>query len=283
MIKKKKKNLVWNRFKKNKLGVLGLVMLITIIAICCISTLFIDYYEVVHQDIDKALIAPCWKYPFGTDEYGRNMLARVLYGGVVSLGSGIIIVVMEFVLAVIFGGISGYVGGKVDTIIMRFLDVFMSVPAIIMEMVIIITLGQSLLTLYAALTLVSFPAMARLVRSTILTVSNQDFVDAAKCYGAGFTRIMLKHIIRNGIGPVIVFATLSLGNVILAIAGMGFIGLGIPSPTPEWGTILAESRDMIRYYPYLGIIPGLAIGLSVMALNFVGDGIRDALDPRTKK
>jgi peptide/nickel transport system permease protein len=166
---------------------------------------------------------------------------------------------------------------------MRAVDIFMSVPSILMQMTIIVTLGQNVVNLCIAMAVVLFPPVARLVRSTILTIRDSEFVAAARSYGASSLSIMIKHVLPNSIGVVIVQTTLSLGAAILAIAGMGFIGLGVPAPTPEWGTILSENRDFIRYYPYLGIIPGLAIGISVMALNFVGDGLRDALDPRTKK
>jgi len=278
-----KKNLVWRRFRKNKLAIVGIVILGLVFLLCGTAPLYIDYSQVIYQDVTRAFVAPCLEHPFGTDQFGRNLYARMLYGGLVSIGSGFAIVTMRFVLGLFFGAIAGYFGGRIDTIIMRIMDVFMSVPAIIMEMVVIVSLGQSILTLYIALTVVFFPAAARLVRATILTVRDQEFVAAANCYGSSTFRIICKHILPNGIGPVVVDAALSLGATILAISGMGFIGLGIPSPTPEWGTILAEGREFIRYYPHLGIIPGLAIGICVMALNFIGDGVRDALDPRTRK
>ena len=277
-------SLIIFRFKKNKLGIVGLIILAVLFLICFSSPLWISYRDITHQNIREAFLRPGENgHIFGTDQYGRDLFYRVIYGGMVSLLSGFAIVGVSLLLGLLFGGIAGYAGGKPDSLIMRAIDVFMSVPSILMQMTIIVSLGHNIVNLYIAMAVVMFPGTARLVRSTILTVRDREFVEAAKSYGTSPLTILIRHVLPNGIGPVIVNATLSLGSAILAIAGMGFIGLGIPAPTPEWGTILAENRDMIRYYPYMGVIPGLAIGISVMALNFVGDGLRDALDPRTKK
>lgn len=187
------------------------------------------------------------------------------------------------ILGLLFGSIAGYFGGKIDTLIMRLMDVFMSVPNLLMAMTLIVVFGQSLWSLWLALAFSSFPGLARTVRSSIMTTRSAEYVDAAHIYGASTTKILIKHILPNCVGPVVISATLMLGSTILGIAGMGFLGIGIASPTPEWGTILSEVKDYIRYYPYLGIIPGTAIALSVIFINFVGDGFRDALDPRMKK
>lgn len=275
--------LIWYRFKKNKLAVFGLFVLLIMILICFTSPLYISYERATNQSLLLAYKAPCAAYPFGTDMYGRDMLARMLWGGIYSLASGFIVIVIALVLGLFFGSLAGYCGGRIDFFIMRGIDIFMSIPFLMMAMTLVVVFGQSLYSLWFALAITSFPGLARVVRSSIMTIRETEYVDAAKCYGATTGEILMKHILPNGMGTVVVSATLMLGTTILSIAGLGFLGIGIASPTPEWGTILSEVREYIRYYPYLGIIPGMGIGLSVLCINFMGDGFRDALDPRTKK
>lgn len=275
--------LIWIRFKKNKLAVIGLVGIVAMMLICFTSPLHISWDRVTHQDLLLETVEPCAEFPFGTDQFGRDLFARILRGGVYSLSSGFIVMLGALVLGIFFGSIAGYFGGKVDTVIMRLMDVFMSVPNLLMAMTLIVVFGQGIGSLWLAMALSSFPGLARTVRSAIMTTRSAEYVDAAHIYGASTTKILVKHILPNCIGPVVISATLMLGSTILGIAGMGFLGIGIASPTPEWGTILSEVKDYIRFYPYLGIIPGGAIALSVIFINFVGDGLRDALDPRMKK
>ncbi|NBJ92806.1 ABC transporter permease [bacterium 1xD42-62] len=275
--------LIWLRFRKNKLAVIGLVGIVIMILICFTSPLYISWDRVVTQDLLITNQPPSVQYPFGTDQFGRDLFARVLRGGVYSLSSGFIVMMGALVLGLIFGSIAGYFGGMVDIVIMRLMDVFMSVPNLLMAMTLIVVFGQGITSLWLALALSSFPALARTVRSAIMTTRSAEYVDAAHIYGASTTKILVKHILPNCIGPVVISATIMLGSTILGIAGMGFLGIGIASPTPEWGTILSEVKDVIRFYPYLGIIPGTAIALSVIFVNFMGDGLRDALDPRMKK
>jgi peptide/nickel transport system permease protein len=193
------------------------------------------------------------------------------------------VIFIALIFGLTFGGIAGYFGGWVDTVVMRFIDIFMAVPQLLLSLAVCTALGEGTVNMIIALVVVDIPRFTRIVRSSILTLRSQEFVEAAKCCGTSNFRIIAKHILPNGIGPVVVSATLTLGSAILSIAALGFLGIGVSSPTPEWGTILADNRSHIRYYPYLGIIPGIAIGLSVMCINFVGDGLRDALDPRMKK
>lgn len=275
--------LIWLRFRKNKLAVIGLVGIIILILICFTSPLYISWDRVVTQDLLITNQSPSPQYPFGTDQFGRDLFARVLRGGVYSLSSGFIVMMGALILGLIFGSIAGYFGGVVDIVIMRLMDVFMSVPNLLMAMTLIVVFGQGITSLWLALALSSFPALARTVRSAIMTTRSAEYVDAAHIYGASTAKILVKHILPNCIGPVVISATIMLGSTILGIAGMGFLGIGIAAPTPEWGTILSEVKDVIRFYPYLGIIPGTAIALSVIFVNFMGDGLRDALDPRMKK
>lgn len=275
--------LIWVRFKKNKLAVIGLIGIIIMMLACFTSPLYISWNRVIHQDLLKQFISPCSDYLFGTDQFGRDMFARIMWGGVYSLSSGFVVIILSLALGLLFGSIAGYFGGKVDTIIMRAMDVFMSIPNLLMAMVLVVVFGQSLFSLWLAISLSNFPGLARTVRSAIMTTRSNEYVDAAKIYGASTSKILVRHILPNCIGPVVISATLMLASTILGIAGMGFLGIGIAAPTPEWGTILSEVKEQIRYYPYLGYIPGIAIALSVIFINFMGDGLRDALDPRMKK
>ena len=276
--------LIWYRFKKNKLAVFGLIVLSVLALVCFASPLYIDYQTVIQQNTSQQFISPgADGHIFGTDMYGRDLFARIMYGGMVSLSCGFAVLLIALILALFFGSVSGYFGGRVDFFVMRFIDIMMCVPYLLLAMALIMAMGQSTWSLLLAIGVAMFPGLTRLVRASIMTVRDSEYVDAAKCYGSPVWKILIKHIIPNGIGPVVVSATLMLGGIIPAIAGFGFLGIGVAPPTPEWGTILSEARDYIRYYPYLGIIPGVAIGTSVLCINFVGDGIRDALDPRTKK
>ncbi|WP_101908420.1 ABC transporter permease [Marasmitruncus massiliensis] len=270
------------RFSKNKLAMVGLAAILLLILMCLTAPLFISYDQVYKQSMANRFITPCAEHPFGTDQYGRDLFARVLYGGRISLLSGLVVVASAMVVGLTLGGAAGYFGGKVDNIIMRFCDIFMAVPRMLLSMAVVSALGQGTFKMLIALAVAEFPNYARTVRASIMTLRNQEYVEAAKCCGTSSARIIFKHLIPNGMGPVIVSATLGLGTTILAIASLGFLGIGVASPTPEWGTILSENRTNIRHFPHLGLVPGIFIAISVMCLNFVGDGLRDALDPRTK-
>jgi peptide/nickel transport system permease protein len=271
------------RFKKNKLAIVGLVVLGILIAIVLTAPLYADYEAAIKQDVPNRLKPPGKEHIFGTDAYGRDLFTRMVFGGRISLLAGLSVVLLALTAGVSVGAVAGYFGGRVDTVIMRIVDVFMAVPPLLLSLAVCTALGEGARNMVIALMIADIPRIARITRSSILTLRNQEFIEAAKCCGTSTVRILIKHILPNGIGPVIVTATLTLGAAILNIASLGFLGVGIAPPTPEWGTILADNRAHIRYYPHLGLIPGIAIGLSVMCINFVGDGLRDALDPKMKK
>ncbi len=275
--------LILLRFKKNKLAVASIFILAAIALIILTAPLYMDYDKAIVQDMGNRFQPPSLEHPFGTDLYGRDLLARVIYGGRISLFAGIAIIVLSFIFGVLIGSVAGFFGGTVDQILMRFVDIFMAVPTIFLAMAIVTALGEGIVNIIIAFVICNIPSYSRIVRSSTMTLRNMEYVEAAKCYGASNLHIILKHIIPNGIGPVIVTATISLGTAILCISSLGFLGLGISAPTPEWGTLLADNRAYIRYYPYLGILPGAAIILTVMCVNFIGDGLRDALDPKMKK
>lgn len=274
--------LVWFRFRKNKLAMLGMFLLFTLSIIILSAPAYIPYDKVIEQNIAQKFQTPNSQFLFGSDQFGRDIFARIVYGGRVSLFAGLLTVAISFVVGCTLGGITGYFGGKIDNFIMRIMDMFMAIPAMLMSMAVVAALGQGVFNMLIALSVGQIPRFTRTVRSSVMTIRNFEYIEAAKCYGANPVRIILKHILPNGMGPIIVSATLTLGRIMLSIASLGFLGIGIASPTPEWGTILSENRAFIRYYPYLGLIPGACIGISVMSVNFIGDGLRDALDPRTK-
>ena len=282
MANKSQLGMIAYRFHKNKLAMFGLAAIIVMIIMCAAAPLYINYDAVIKQSTANRFIAPCKDFWFGTDQFGRDLFARIIYGGRISLLAGLIVVASALVIGVTLGGIAGYFGGTVDMVIMRICDIFMAVPRMLLAMAVVAGLGQGTFKMLIALSIAEFPKYARTVRASIMTLRNQEYVEAAKCCGTSSARIIFKHVVPNGLGPVIVSATLGLGGTILAIASLGFLGIGVASPTPEWGTILSENRTNIRFYPYLGLIPGFFIAISVMCLNFIGDGLRDALDPRTK-
>ena len=274
--------LVLYRFRKNKLAMLGVAMFLFVALFILVAPLIRPYEMVVKQNIADRLEAPNGEYIFGTDELGRDLFARILYGGRISLFCSLAIIGIAFVCGALIGGTAGFFGGKVDTLLMRVVDMLMSVPSALLAMAIITALGNGVWKLVLALAIGQIPRFARMVRSSVLTLRNMEYVEAARCFGISSLRIMLKHILPNGIGPIVVSATLTLGAVILSISSMGYLGLGVASPTPEWGTIISENKVNIQYYPYLGIIPGICIMLTVMSVNFIGDGLRDAFDPKSK-
>jgi peptide/nickel transport system permease protein len=271
------------RFKRNKLAIAGLVFLALLMIFILAAPFYAKYDDAIRQDIPHRFEPPNVNHFFGTDAYGRDLFSRIVYGGRISLFAGLATVVSACFVGLALGGVAGYFGGWIDTVIMRIIDILMSVPSLLLAMAICTALGEGTRNMILALVVTDIPRFTRIIRSSILTLRNQEFVEAAKCCGTSNFRIITKHILPNGMGPVIVSATLSLGSAILSIASLGFIGIGIAPPTPEWGTILSDNRSYLRYYPYLGFIPGIMIGLSVMCVNFVGDGLRDALDPRMKK
>lgn len=274
---------IWFRFKKNKLAVFGLILLIILVGLAVFAPLLVSYEEdVIAQDVYNKMQGPSAEHIFGTDHYGRDLFARVIYGGRMSLLVGILTVVISLCLGAIIGSSAGYFGGVVDNVLMRFMDIFLSLPQTIMAVAIVAALGAGLQNLIIAMVVASTPWFARVVRSTVLSIRGQDFIEAARACGTPHKRIILKHVIPNSIGPIIVQATLEIGMAIMSIAALSFIGLGIQAPTPEWGSMLSEAKSFMRNDPNLVIIPGIAIVLSVMALNLIGDGLRDALDPRMK-
>ncbi len=282
--KKRKTNDVWLRLKKNKLALVGLAILIILFLIALLGDVMFDYEaQVIKQDIPNRLQSPSTEHWFGTDGFGRDLFARVMYGTRYSLAVGFITAFGALIAGGTLGCLAGYFGGMLDAVIMRCLDVLMAIPSVVLAIALVTVMGTGFTNLVIALAISNIPVFTRLLRSSILSIKNQEYIEAAHCSGVGTARIILRHILPNCMGPIIVQATFTVATAILSSAGLSFLGVGVEPPAPEWGTLLSEGREFMRYKPYLVIIPGCFIAATVLALNLAGDGLRDALDPRLKK
>ena len=272
---------VWRRFKKNGRAVFGGILVIVIL-LAGIFAPFLTPYEPNEQNLTEAFLTPSAEHLCGTDNFGRDIFTRILYGARISMIVGWIAVITACMIGGTLGAIAGYYGGKVDNVIMRFMDIFLAIPTILMNISITAALGGGLVNMLIAMGISSTPTYCRTLRAEILKTRNQEFVEAARAAGASDANIIIKHIIPNCLAPMIVRITLSIGSAILSCASLSFIGLGIAPPTAEWGSMLSSGRDYIRTYPHICTFPGLAIMLTVFALNLMGDGVRDAFDPKMK-
>ena len=274
---------VWHRMVKNKPAMVGLV----IISIFILAAIFADFIAdfdtmVVAQNAAIRLQPPSAEHWFGTDAFGRDIFARIIHGARSSLTIAFLTTIVSSLAGGLLGSVAGFYGGKVDNIIMRIVDTVMCLPPMLFSLSIVAALGTSMKSLIVAVSVTMTPYFTRVIRASILTVVGSDYVEAARANGSGDARIILKHIIPNAIGPVIVQATMSVSFMIMLAAGLSFIGLGVQPPTPEWGAMLSDGREFMRYSTYIVAFPGLAIILSALSLNLLGDGLRDALDPRLK-
>ena len=273
----------FQRLCENKAALAGMVFLILLISVSICADFLFNYQETcVQQNIMERLQWPSWEHPFGTDEFGRDLLARVVHGSRISLSIGFTAVAFGLLVGGFLGTIAGYFGGWIDNIIMRACDVFLAVPMMLMAIVIVAALGASIINLVISLAIASVPTFARLVRSAVLTVRDMEYIEAAKAIGVKTPRTIVHYILPNCLGPIIVQTTLRIAATISNTAALSFLGLGVTAPQPEWGALLSSGREFIRDSGYLAFIPGLCIMLTILALNLLGDGLRDALDPRLK-
>lgn len=271
------------RFSKNKLAVFGAVLFLLLAMIGLSADLFFDYeQDAIFQNMKIRLLTPCSAYPFGTDEFGRNVLVRIIYGARISLFVGLGTLCLSLLAGSVIGASAAYYGGKIDNILMRIMDVFLAVPNSLMAICVVAALGTGTLKLIIALSIADVPRFSRIVRSAVLSCKGQEYIEAAKACGTRDSRIIFRHILPNAMGPIIVQATTNVARCVLTISSLSFIGLGIAAPTPEWGSMLSEGRAMMRYYPHLVVFPGIAIMLTALSLYSIGDGLRDAMDPRLK-
>lgn len=273
---------IWRRYKKSKGAVIGLIMLTAILLIVIFADFIAPYEMATKQELVNKLSRPTAEHILGTDSYGRDVFARIIHGGRTSLMIAFLATMSSAILGSLLGAITGYFGGKLDNIIMRALDIFMSVPDILFTMAVVFALGANFTNLLIALTLAYFTNYVRLVRSQVLNLAEQDYVEAARAGGSGSFRIILSHILPNAMGVIIVNTTLNVAKIILYQSTLSFLGLGMPPPAPEWGLMLSEAREYMRNAPYLLFFPATAIVLSASSINLIGDGLRDALDPHLK-
>jgi len=283
--KKKKSRFseVWFRLKKSKTAMLGLVIFSMIIFVVIFADVIIDYEaHAITQNIANKLQPPGKEHWFGTDSYGRDLFARVVHGSRISLTIGLAATVGSVLISGILGSVCGYYGGRIDNILIRVLDTFMAIPSELLALAIVATLGPNMVNLLISVTISRIPPFTRIVRSSILSVVDQEYIEAAHACGTGNAEIILRHVLPNAMGPIIIQATMGVSRMILTAAGMSFIGMGVQPPVPEWGSLLAEGREYMRYVPTLTIFPGVAIILTSLSLNLLGDGLRDALDPKLR-
>lgn len=265
----------------NPLALLGLGVFVSWVAISLTANL-IAPYEPLQQNIVERLQPPSANHWFGTDQLGRDILSRVLFGGQLSLPAGLMVIIVAGIIGTFIGSLAGFIGGWFDELTMRLTEVFLAFPTIILAMAVAAALGPSLVNAIAAMVVVWWPNYARVVRSLVIGVKSQDYVEAAKAIGVPDKRILWRTVLPNSLAPAVVLATIDLGNAILVFAGLSFLGLGPEPSSPEWGRMVA---DGVQYFDqwWMAAFPGLAIFTLVMGFNFIGDGIRDALDPRLRK
>ncbi|WP_283610395.1 ABC transporter permease [Faecalispora anaeroviscerum] len=275
---------IWRRMRRNKLAMVGLVIVSILIVVALFASQIADYNTIaIKQNVVERLQGPSAEHWAGTDEFGRDIFARLVHGARISLLVGVVAVCIALITGGTLGAIAGYFGGTVDNVIMRIMDIFLSIPILLLAIMIVAAMGSSMTNLMIAIGLASMPTFARIVRASVLSVKDQEFVEAARAIGAKNNHIILRHIMPNCLSPIIVQATLRVATAILSTASLSFISLGIQAPAPEWGAMLASGRAYIRDAPHIVIIPGLLIMITILALNLLGDGLRDALDPKLKR
>ena len=274
---------IWHRLRKNKGAMLGAVLLLILFTVALTIDLWVDQELVIGQNLRERLKAPSAKHWFGTDEMGRSLFWRILYGSRYSLAIGFVAVFVSLVVGVPLGAVAGYFGGTVETVIMRITDIFSAVPAILMAVVVVSVLGSSTINLMIAVGVSSIPGFVRVTRAAVLTVRNEEYVEAAKALGKSNLYIIFVHVLPNCLSPIIVQTTLRVASAIVSASSLSFLGLGIKPPAPEWGALLTAGRNYILGYSYLTFFPGLAIMITVLAFNLLGDGLRDAMDPKLKR
>ncbi|MBY4628976.1 ABC transporter permease subunit [Rhizobium croatiense] len=278
----------WHYFSRNKGAVIGLVVFVIILVVAIFAPVFAPHAP-NEQNREVLLAVPAWmeagraSFPLGTDAVGRDILSRLIYGARFSLFIGVVVVTISVVCGVLIGLVAGYFRGKIDTAIMRLMDIILAFPSLLLALVLVAVLGPGLTNAMIAISLVNQPHFVRLTRASVITEREKEYVIASRVAGAGTLRLMFKTILPNCLGPLIVQATLAFSAAILDAAALGFLGMGAQPPTPEWGTMLAESREFISRAWWVVTFPGLAILITVLAINLMGDGLRDALDPKLKR
>jgi peptide/nickel transport system permease protein len=273
---------LWRRLRRNRAAVVGAGTVVIFVALAVLAPVLVPYNP-IQGDLNDRLQSFSGAHWLGTDELGRDLLSRILYGARVSLQIQIVAVVLALIVGVLLGSLSGYLGGYVDSIIMRCMDILLAFPGIFLALGIIAALGPGLVNLMFAAGISSIPQFARIVRASILSLKEREFVEAALALGSGSNRVMFRHLLPNCLAPIIVQSTLRMATVLLTASGLSFLGLGVQPPTPEWGAMLSNARSYLIVAPHVATIPGLAIMVVVVGFNLFGDGLRDTLDPRLRQ
>ncbi len=273
---------VWRHLRRNRMAMIGLLILVLFLIVSIFAPM-LTQYDPIKLNLINALQAPTSEHIMGTDWQGRDVLTRILYGGRISLAIGFITVVIGLAVGIPVGTISGYYGGKFDLFVQRIIDILIAFPGILLAIVVVTVLGVGVEQVMIAVGISTIPIYTRLVRGSVLSVKEEGYITAAKSLGIGDARIIIRHILPNCLGPIIVMSTFRIATSILWAAGLGFLGLGAQPPDPEWGAMLSNGRVYMRTLPHLVIFPGLAIFFMVLGFNLLGDGLRDALDPRSRK
>ncbi|GMU94001.1 MAG: ABC transporter permease [Candidatus Hydrogenedentota bacterium] len=272
----------WRRLRRNHLATLSLVML-TIMAVAVIAGPWVSPYSYETQDRQLGAVGPSASHWFGTDTLGRDLLTRILYGGRISLMVGIAATAVSLTIGVAYGAISGFAGGRIDAAMMRVVDVLYTLPFTIIVIILTVYIGKSVVLLFMAIGAVEWLTMARIVRGQILSLREKEFIQAAYVMGLRRRRIVFRHLIPNSLGPIIVYTTLTIPQVMLLEAFVSFLGMGVQAPMSSWGVLIQDGANVMEEYPWLLIFPSFALSLTLFSLNFLGDGLRDALDPRISK
>ncbi len=273
----------WRRLRRNRLAVAAAVFLLVMSTIAALAPWLPWLADPALQDLAKGATGPSLQHAFGTDELGRDLFARVLHGGRISLMVGLVGTLVSLLVGVTWGAVAGYVGGRTDEVMMRVVDVLYALPYIFLVILLLVFFSKSLVMLFVALGLVQWLTMARIVRGQVLSLKHQTFVEAARALGASDAAIVFRHIVPNTLGPVIVYTTLTVPAVILQEAFLSFLGLGVQPPHASWGTLVSDGARLLALFPWLVVFPGLAMSLTLLAFNFMGDGLRDALDPQGRR
>ena len=269
------------RLAKNKTAMIGLGIFVVLLVLAILSPV-INPYDYATPNVKDRCQGPSLKHWFGTDELGRDIFSRIMYGGRYSLTIGLIATLSSMLAGIVLGAVAGFFGGWVDNLIMRFLDVVQSIPGLLLTLCVSAALGTGFDKTILALSVSRIPGMARTLRASVMQTRNEEYVEAAGVIGCGTFRTIVKYVLPNSFAPLLVSATMGIANTILTTASLSYIGLGIQPPTPEWGAMLSAAKKFIRDYPYMLIFPGLFIAITVLSLNMLGDGLRDALDPKLK-
>ena len=273
--------LSWRRLFAHSSFVAGAIIVTGVVAAAAFAPALAPF-DPIEQAFTSQLLAPSTAHPFGTDEFGRDIFSRVIYGARIALVVGVVADGIAALLGVVLGVVSGYFGRRVDAFLMRTVDVLLAFPYLLLAMIVVAILGPSLINAMIAIGIVYTPQFARVVRGAVLQVKEEDFVEAARAVGAGSLRLLARHVLPNILSPIIVMATLTVGFMIVETAGLSFLGLGASPPTPEWGSMLATGRSFMLTAPWIATFPGLAILITVVGFNLIGDGLRDLLDPRLR-